>query len=468
MKNKNLWLSFIIAIAVILLLTWVIPATSYDDAGALTLGAINPTGIWDIFYYISMLPAWFGENFIFVIFLGVFYGIINKTGALRSLVERIAECFKKREKLFLIVSSSFFILISSLTGMNFPLLVFIPLFVGVILTLGFNKITALIATIGSILVGVMGSLYATNLYSALASYIEAGIGYGWYKLALIVAGLLIVGLYLYFTSKISKGKTKEEIDEGMLFIEKNEGSKKQKIWPLVTVYSLILVLYILGLTPWSYMYSFSGFSDFYTSLYEVKIGSFAIFKSILGASLAPLGTWDISDASTVLLVSSVVLVLTYKVKWEEAYKGIVAGITKLLPTAGIALLANLGFVMASQSGALNTIVNAIAGLTDGINVFTYSLASFIGAALVSETYITSYITGIFSTVLGDAANLPLLVLIQQVMYGLAMLIAPTSIMLLVGLSYLEVGYTKWLKGIWKLLLILAAVGMLVLTLAVML
>ncbi|MDD4644285.1 MAG: hypothetical protein PHW90_04590, partial [Bacilli bacterium] len=137
MKNKNLWLSFIIAVGVIFLLTWVVPSTNYNDAGVLVLGAINPTGIWDFFYYASMLLLWFGQNVLFIVFLGIFYGILNGTGALRVLVNKIATYFKKREKLFLVLCSSLFIIISSFIGIDFPLLIFMPLVVGIILTLGF-------------------------------------------------------------------------------------------------------------------------------------------------------------------------------------------------------------------------------------------------------------------------------------------------------------------------------------------
>jgi len=468
MKNKNLWLSLLIFIGVMFLLTWVIPSTSYNDSGALVLGNIKPTGIWDVFYYLSMLPAWFGQNFIFVLIVGVFYGVINKTGALRSLVERVSAYFKKREKLFLLISSSSFILIAGLTGIDFPLLVFVPLFMAIILKMGYSKITALVATIGSILVGIMGSLYSVTLFSAIASYVDAGITYGWYKFGLIVVGLLITELYLYFKADILKGKNKVELNEEMLFIEKEEGSKTQKIWPLVTTFILILVFYILGLTPWSNMYSFAGFENFHNSLMEVHIGNFAVFKSFLGNSLASLGTWTIADACSIILIFAAVLVLAYKVKWEEAYKGIISGLTKMLPTAMLVLVASLAFVIVSQSGALNTVIKVLAEITEGINVFTYSLASFIGAALVNDVYITSYITGILSTVLGESANMPLLILIQQVMYGLAMLTVPTSVILLAGLSYLEVGYTEWLKNIWKFLLILAAASILILVLAVVL
>lgn len=468
MKNKNLWLSLLIFTGVACLLTWVIPSTNYSNSGELTGGAINPIGLWDVFYYISMLPAWFGPNFIFIIAFAVFYGVVNRTGALRVLVERIAKRFSKREELFLIISSSFFILVSSLTGINFALLAFVPLFAGVILTLGYNKITTLVATVASIIVGAMGSLYATTLYSAISTYVDKGITLGWYKLGLIVAGLVVVGLYLHFTTKNQKENDKDKIDEEMLFIEKGKGPKNQKVWPIITAFSLLFLLFVLGLTPWENMYGISFFSDIHTSLLGIKIGSFAIFKSFLGASLAAFGTWELSDATSTLLIMTVALILIYKVKWEEAYKSILASITKLLPTAILVLFANLAFVALSQSGALNTIVKVIAELTDGINVFTYSFISFIGAALVNETYITSYVTGILNTILGESADISLLLLIQQVMYGIAMLVAPTSVILLVGLSYFEVEYTKWIKNVWKFLLIVAAIGIAVVTLAAIL
>jgi uncharacterized ion transporter superfamily protein YfcC len=466
MKNKNLWLSLIIFIGVAFLLTWVIPSTSADESGKLVLGQITSTGVWDVFYYISMLPLWFGQNFVYILVMAIFYGVVNKTGALRSLEERIVTRFKKREKLFLMVSSSLFILVTSLTGIYFPLLFFVPIFLGIILQLGFTKVTALIATIISILVGVMSSLYSTFLYSALASYVDPGIAYPWYKLALLVLGLAAVNGYLYFTAKTTKGKDKEQIDEEMLFIEKIEGQKNPKVWPIITAFSVIFVLLVLGVTSWSNMYGLDIFSKFHTWLTGLKIGNFAIFKSILGTSAAAFGAWTTTDVAALIGIVTVVLIFVYKVKWEEACKAAMSGIVKLLPVAIIVLLSNLAFIFVSQSGVLNTILNFFASMTKGLNVFTYSAASFVGGALVNEEYITSNVTWLFNTVLGDKSNLSLLVFIQQVMYGLAMFIAPTSVLLLAGLSYLEVSYTKWVKKIWPLLLILLAVSMIIIVIAV--
>ena len=44
--------------------------------------------------------------------------------------------------------------------------------------------------------------------------------------------------------------------------------------------------------------------------------------------------------------------------------------------------------------------------------------------------------------------------IIQSIYNLVMIIAPTSVGLIIGLYYLDIPYNKWFKFIWKLLLIL--------------
>ncbi|HHT38522.1 MAG TPA: hypothetical protein GXZ95_03820 [Mollicutes bacterium] len=465
MKNKKLWLTLIITIGIVFLLTWVIPSTSYGNGSELALGVVNPTGFWDVFYYLSMLPLWFGQNFIYILIVAIFYGVINYTGALRILEEKIVKFFKKKEKIFLLISSSLFIIVTSLTGINFPLMVFVPFIIGIVLLLGFNKITALITTVVSILVGTMGSLYSAVLYSALSNYMDNGIAYGWYKLGLILAGLVIVNLYLYFTSNIAKGKNKEQFDEEMLFIAK-EGQKKVKVWPLVTSFIILLVLLIIGMTPWSEAYNITIFEKIHQAIGSVKIGNFAIIKNIIGSSAAAFGAWDIFDMAALIGILTVAMIFAYKIKWQEAFKAAIDGITKMLPVAILVLLSNMTFVFVSQTGILTTIINFFASLTEGINVFAYSIASFIGGALVNESYVASNVTWVFNSILSGSADLPLLLLIQQVMYGLAMLVAPTSIFLLAGLSYLEVDYTKWLKKTWLLLIILATLGLMVLTLAI--
>ena len=54
------------------------------------------------------------------------------------------------------------------------------------------------------------------------------------------------------------------------------------------------------------------------------------------------------------------------------------------------------------------------------------------------------------------------------MYGFTMLFAPTSLVLMLTLSYLDINYSKWLKNIWKLLLEFLVVILIVLAIVIIL
>ena len=59
-------------------------------------------------------------------------------------------------------------------------------------------------------------------------------------------------------------------------------------------------------------------------------------------------------------------------------------------------------------------------------------------------------------------------LIYQGFHGLVMLIAPTSVVLVAGLKYLEIPYTEWLKNIWKYLLAAFVILLIVLVIVLLL
>ena len=64
--------------------------------------------------------------------------------------------------------------------------------------------------------------------------------------------------------------------------------------------------------------------------------------------------------------------------------------------------------------------------------------------------------------LPDKANLSVYAVMFQSLYGLVQLIGPTSILLIVGLSYLEVPYKTWLKYIWRFIVELLIIILIVL------
>ena len=73
-----------------------------------------------------------------------------------------------------------------------------------------------------------------------------------------------------------------------------------------------------------------------------------------------------------------------------------------------------------------------------------------------------------TSVVADTASYPVIGVIFQSMYGFTMLFAPTSVILMVALSYLDIPYKKWLKTIWKLLLEFLVILLIVFTILVLL
>ena len=63
-----------------------------------------------------------------------------------------------------------FAVLSSLTGSSYVLLILVPLFAAVLLELGYDKISSLTATIGSILVGSMACTYGFNVNGYINYY----------------------------------------------------------------------------------------------------------------------------------------------------------------------------------------------------------------------------------------------------------------------------------------------------------
>ena len=156
--------AIVITFLIYVLASWIIPGGSFQN-GIFTKGDTTPVGISDLFIYpiSTSITSIFVLTAIIILLIGGLYGVMNKTGVYQNIVEGTAKKFKGSEKRFLVISILVFAILASLTTLTLPLLILVPFFVAVILTLGFNKMTALLSTIGAILVGNMGAMFGYNV-----------------------------------------------------------------------------------------------------------------------------------------------------------------------------------------------------------------------------------------------------------------------------------------------------------------
>lgn len=184
---------------------------------------------------------------------------------------------------------------------------------------------------------------------------------------------------------------------------------------------------------------------------DTVINGFTFGKLIGG--MRPLGTWTYNEYIVFIVIVMTIIKIVYSVKISDAVEGCGNGMKKVFYATMVSLLAYTVLIALSNHPVVLTALKPLLTLTDGLNNLTLSLSTFVSALFNTDftyyqygvlplTYVTSYIT--------DTTVYPLCAVITQGMYGLAMLVAPTSVVMLFSLTTLKVSYLEWLKHVWKL------------------
>ena len=449
-------------------------------------GSISYLALGDVFLNYIQSFYYFFDTIIFILIVGGFYGFLNKVPAYKQMIEMISNKIssKEKEKVFVIIMTIVFALLASLTGLNTVLLLFIPFVVSIILLLGYDKLVALSTTIGGVLVGYIGGIFltfkdASNQYAASYTTFDKLVGLkdNWSNLFPKILLLVVAVALLIYTilSHIKKNDSEKYhlTKHDSLFIESKEKEEKKEktkkkvlLWPLGLILGLLLIILVLGYLPWSDLFGIKCFNNFHTWLTGLKIGKYEVFTSLISGSITAFGTWgnlgNFMMAVFFVVIFIFILMLIYKIKFENAMDGFIYGMKKMLPAAMIAGLAYCVLVCSYNNGFLETMITN-ASKSFGDNAIINSLITILGSILNVDTY---YVTaGVFTSMvsaLPDKANLSVYAVMFQSLYGLVQLVGPTSILLIVGLSYLEVPYKTWLKYIWRFIVELLIIILIVL------
>lgn len=429
------------------------------------------TGLVDIFVnYFGLVLQNFCYVALFVLVVGGFYGVLNKTPAYKKLLDNIVSKVKPLGKKFIFITIILFAVIASMTGMTLELIVFVPFVVSIILLLGYDKLVALSSTIVSIMIGYIGGVFVSfvnpNTSTSAINTYETFVGASskfvntFPKLLLLVSGM---ALLIYFVNKhivnVENKKVKYELEDSseLLITEVKGNYKNIKTWPLIVIMSLVFVILVLGMIPWNSLFEITVFQDAHKWLTELSIKDFAIFPNILSSSLPALGEWYMNGnpwfhyvfINILLLFATAVIALVNKVKVNDTIDSFTDGCKKVLPAVALITIAYTVLVCAINNGFLETVISNTGKFNYGLS----SLIAFLGCLVNVDLY---YImTGSFSPIVNlitDKTIYDSVAILLQGIYGIFSLVGPTSLILIFGLSYLDIPYTTWLKYIWRFIL----------------
>jgi len=460
MKKHSLFKSMMIVLLLVLILTYFIPART-GEVSYLPFGDVVTNAIQSYYYFF--------DTAVFMLVLGAFYGVLTKTEAYKKLLDKIVVKVKPMSKKFILILTIIFALVSSLTGIINPLLTFVPFAITLILLLGYDKLVAISSTIIPIILGFIGGIFVTfrdpnNYYGYAATTFEKFVGIDEYsnllpKIALLILGVALLIMFINRHIKdVENKKVKYDLNNNsdLLVTEIKGDLKSIKTWPLIVIISVLFVLMVLGLVPWNSLFKIEAFTKFHTWIGEIAIKDFAIFGNIISSTFPAFGAWaelgSYMMTMIVMLIAIIVIKFVYRIKFDDLITNIAEGAKKMLPTAALMMIAYAVLVCTYNNGFIETIISK-ASSNGEINFVVASLISMLGSVFHIDLYYTA--AGVFSPILSAVTNegmLSVVALMFQSLYGIMLIVGPTSLLLIFALSYLDVPYLTWLKYIWRFIL----------------
>lgn len=520
-KEHNLFKVIGASILIAVLLTWILPTTDFQYS-LVSDGSKSQVGIFDLFKYPNSSVSYFGNVVVYILVIGGFYGVLNKIGAYRKLLDDLKEgkYFEKFSKISIktilmtfalalvttvvdiifgkslgtwikvfavifdiifaiviiskllgvlsnkvgkgpVMLSTIIVLvaiITSITGAPIAMLLLVPFIVSLVMLMGYDKLTASLVTIGAIGVGVIGttfsSTYIVDGYNVVAQN-TMGVINGILstkatdqiivKVVLLILGILVLIFNTVKYAEKNKSKNVEELE-----LIPSETKKKLKKWPVALILDIVFIVTILSMISWTGVFGTKLFTNITNAFTGFKIFDFPIFAKLFG-DIGAFESWSIETISIMLVMASAVLALIYKVKFNEYIESIAEGAKKVLKPALIVMLAYVVLIIVNIHPITLTMIKPL--ISSKLNVFTGSIAAFVSILFNVDTYYSaSNVIPYIISLITDSSVYSIIAVIWQAMYGLVILVAPTSVVLLAILGYLNVSYGKWLKSNWKFLL----------------
>ncbi|WP_158975148.1 YfcC family protein [Cellulophaga sp. L1A9] len=376
-----------------------------------------------------------------VLIIGGLIGIMNHTGAFDAGIASLAKTLNGREYILIIVVTTLVAIGGTTFGLSEETMAFYPILIPVFLAAKYDALVGL----ASIFIGsAVGCLFSiTNPFATIIASDAAGISWTTGMMGRSVMLLLCLIVCIVYILQYAK-KVKKDPTKSLIYDQKEEmnaafGLKTEKLLVLSPRLKFILIVFSL---------------------------SFVVM--IIGVSF--LDWWFIEMTST-FLVAAILIGIIGRIKEHQFVEAFAKGAGELLSVAFIIGIARGVTTLMNDGLISDTVLYYASTATEGMNKGVFAnLLMFIYSGLAffipSQSGMAVLTMPIMSP-LADTVGVGREVVVNSYLYGIGLFyfINPTS-MILAALSVVKIGYNKWLKFVWPLLLILTVLSMLSLTVSV--
>ncbi|MGL4524188.1 MAG: YfcC family protein [Spirochaetia bacterium] len=478
-KMPSAFSVLILGIILMAVLTWIIPSGEFEKnedgsfiPGSYTQVESSPQGLWDVILapVYGMLgkegtdPAI--EIALFILVIGGFLGIVEKTGAINSGISTLVKNSRGKEKRLIWILMVLFAIGGSTYGMAEETIAFYPLVIPILMAAGFDTMTALAVVMLGAGTGVLGSTVNPFATGVASQAVGIGLGEGiiWRLLSLVGSvGLAIFYVYRYAMRVKANPQSSLVADQ----MEENKHAFKiptnlvqitNKQTVVLGLFVLTFTLMIVSLVPWGSI--IPGFTFFESSAEALK--QIPFIGSFLGQNMLPFGDWYFVEITGLFLIMAILIGVYYGLSEDDLIKSFISGAASLLSVAFVVVVAR-GIQVVMNDGQITATILAwfeskLAGMSKGaFAVFSFIMYIPLSLLIPSTSGLAAATMSIMGP-LSDFANVPKHAVITgfQAASGIVNMMTPTSGVVIGALAISRVSFDRWLKFSGKLL------GMLVL------
>jgi uncharacterized ion transporter superfamily protein YfcC len=403
---------------------------------------------------------------VFIMSIGAFISISFATRSLEVAVAALAQRLRSRGWVLITAIMVLFSLLGSTMGFSVETFGFYALFIPLMAALGYDRlVTAAMIILGSI-IGVMAA--TVNPFSIGVASGEAAVGIGdgiVLRLILwIVLTAMAVGWVLRYAAKVRANPAAslvgfdEDSAEDTAAADETLSSTQQ--WVLA-ITALAFGLMIFSVIPWSSIFTSStGPADDYVTHTVAAVEPFWFELN-----------WWFPQLAMLFIIASVLVGLVARMNEKEIVRLIAAGASDMMGPAMVMLLAGGVSAIMTNTQTLDTILNTMEQLITGASAGGFAIAAMLVniplAVLIPSSSGHAALAMPLLSPLADFASVsrPLTITAWIMGHGLALLVSPTSVVVVGGLAIAKVDYDKYLRFVWPLLAALLVVAGVVLAIA---
>ena len=463
------------ALTIILIITFILGAITHFLPQAVFSGdeLVNGSGVVAATFSQTLMAPVLGfadaiDICLFVLVLGAFLKVVNKTEAIEDGIEVLVRKLKGKELILIPVLMFVFSIGGTTYGMLEETVGFYALLSATMVMAGMDTVVASAVVLLGAGSGVLGSTVNPFAVGAAVAALPKGmevnqgiiiaLGVALWLTTYIISTMFVMAYAKRVMKKKGSILTAHE-KKAMLETYGDDNDepvtklKKNQKYTLI-FFALTFIIMIIGFIPWE----------------EFGIKLFTVTGFITGA---PLGQWYFNESTLWFAIMTIVIGFINHIHEHDFVETFIDGADDMVGVILVIALARGASVLMTQTHLDNYIIYNAAEALKNVPAIVFAPVNYIlHAGLSVLVPSSSGLASLSAPIMGPLAdNIGLSVettIMEMVAAnGLVNLFTPTCGAIMGGLALAKVEYTTWLKWVWKVIIAIAIANIVILTAAML-